>query len=199
MIANASGPPKYENTRNSHFDTGAALWLDKQRALVGLSNIGVLLAMCGLGYWAATLGVWHMVKFYFVPYLVVNAYLVLITFLQHTDTYVPHYRGESFTWLQGALCTIDRSFGTFQDHMLHHIADTHVCHHVFSKMPFYHAREATEAMRPILGDYHLEDKTPILSALWNSSARCLFVEDDGDVVWYQGPDALKAGASKKES
>jgi len=191
LISNASGPPKYEDKRNSHFDTGAALWLDKQRMLIGLSNAGVLAAICGLVYWAATYGVWHMVKFYFVPYLVVNAYLVLITFLQHTDTYVPHYRGESFNWLQGALCTIDRSFGAFQDHMLHHIADTHVCHHVFSKMPFYNAREATEAMRPVLGQYHLEDKTPILNALWNSSARCRFVEDDGEVVWYQGPDAAR--------
>ena len=191
LLFNVSGPPKYEGKRNSHFDSGAALWLPKQTFSVDLSSVGVLLALAGLTYWSATLGVLHMVKFYFVPYLIVNAYLVLITFLQHTDTYVPHYRGESFSWLQGALCTVDRPFGAFIDHMLHHITDTHVCHHVFSKMPFYHATEATNAMKKVLGKYYLRDETPIWLATWNSASRCKFVEDEGDVVWYQGPSSAK--------
>lgn len=192
LLFNVAGPPKYEGKRNSHFDAGAVLWLQKQGFSVNLSTIGVLLGLAGLAYWSVTWGFLHMVKFYFVPYLIVNAHLVLITFLQHTDTYVPHYRGESFDWLQGALCTVDRPFGAFVDHMLHHITDTHVCHHVFSKMPFYHATEATEAMKPVLGKYYLRDETPIWLATWNSASRCKFVEDEGDVVWYQGPSALSA-------
>jgi fatty acid desaturase len=44
---------------------------------------------------------------------------------------------------------VDRSFGPLLDHTFHHIVDTHVCHHLFSKMPFYHAQEATEAMKKV--------------------------------------------------
>merc|ERR1711918_251220 len=58
--------------------------------------------------------------------------------------------GEEWSWLRGALCTVDRSFGPILDRCLHHISDTHVCHHIFSKMPFYHAQEATKCIKKLL-------------------------------------------------
>jgi omega-6 fatty acid desaturase (delta-12 desaturase) len=39
----------------------------------------------------------------------VNHWLVLITFLQHTDPLLPHYRASEFTFTRGALATLDRS------------------------------------------------------------------------------------------
>lgn len=92
---------------------------------------------------------------------------------------------QEWSWLRGALCTVDRSYGWFLDRTFHHIADKHVCHHLFSRMPFYHHAEATEAMRPILGKYLLEDSTPVLQALWRAWTRCKFVEADGGVVYYK--------------
>lgn len=35
------------------------------------------------------------------------------------------------------------------DVFFHHIADTHVAHHLFSYMPHYHAQEATQAIRKV--------------------------------------------------
>jgi fatty acid desaturase len=49
---------------------------------------------------------------------------------------------QEWSWFRGALCTVDRSFGPVLDHVFHHISDTHVCHHIFSKMPF-HAAQAS--------------------------------------------------------
>jgi omega-6 fatty acid desaturase / acyl-lipid omega-6 desaturase (Delta-12 desaturase) len=123
--------------------------------------------------------------FYLVPYMIVNKNLVLITYLQHTDVYMPHFRGEEWNWLRGALCTVDRSFGPILDHTFHHITDTHVCHHIFSKMPFYHAQEATAAMKKVLGKYYLKDDTPITHALFRSFSMCQFVEDKGTTVFYK--------------
>jgi omega-6 fatty acid desaturase (delta-12 desaturase) len=122
------------------------------------------------------------------------------------DVFSPHFRNEKWTWFRGALCTIDRSFGPVLDHTLHHITDTHVMHHLFSKMPFYHAQEATEAVRKVcflptrryshltyvfiffeqvMGPYYLKDDTPILKALYRAFSNCQFVEDSGDVVFYK--------------
>lgn len=123
--------------------------------------------------------------YYLVPYAIVNYHLVLITFLQHTDVFMPHFRAKEWNWLRGALCTVDRSFGPLIDHCIHHIADTHVCHHLFSKMPFYHAQEATEHIRRVLGPYYLKDNTPIARALWRAYANCQFIENDGDIVFYK--------------
>jgi len=71
------------------------------------------------------------------------------------------------------------------DHCLHHITDTHVCHHLFSKMPFYNAAEATEAFKSVLGEYYLKDNTPIARALYRSFSNCQFVEDEGNIVFYK--------------
>ena len=77
----------------------------------------------------------------------VNHWLVLITFLQHTDPLLPHYRASEFTFPRGALSTLDRNLlgdlGSFMGWIgatvTHGISETHVLHHVNSKIPHYHA------------------------------------------------------------
>ncbi len=58
----------------------------------------------------------------------------MITLLQHTHLSLPHYDDKEWDWLRGALCTVDRSYGRFLNVMHHHIADTHVAHHLFSQV-----------------------------------------------------------------
>lgn len=89
------------------------------------------------------------VQVYIVPYLIVNMWLVMITLLQHTHPSLPHYTDKEWEWLRGALSTVDRSYG-FLDIVFHHIADTHVAHHLFSTMPHYHAQVRTGACEDVL-------------------------------------------------
>ena len=53
---------------------------------------------------------------------------------------LPHYSDDEWDWLRGALATVDRSYGRLLNTLHHHIADTHVAHHLFSSMPHYHAQ-----------------------------------------------------------
>lgn len=131
----------------------------------------------------APLGFQTVGTLYIIPYLIVNAHLIMVTFLQHTDVFIPHFRGKEWTWLRGALTTVDRSYGPVLDHLFHHITDTHVCHHLFSKIPFYHAVEATRYIRQVIGPYYLKDDTPILWALYRSHSYTQLVEDEGDIVF----------------
>ena len=90
----------------------------------------------------------------------VNHWIVLITFLQHTDPLLPHYRSGEFTFPRGALATFDRSLlgdlgpvmAWLAATLTHGISETHVAHHVHSKIPHYHAWEATDALRVKLGE-----------------------------------------------
>lgn len=182
---NGSGPKKYRNGPKCHFNPNAAFFSTKQRSSIVLTDIVFVLALMVIGYFIHTFNFSIVLRIYIVPYLIMNGFLVLITLLHHTDTYVPHFRDGEWTWLRGSLCTIDRSYGPFLNVVLHHITDTHVCHHLFSKMPFYHCVEATEAMKPILGKYYLRDETPIYSALWRAITRCKFVQNEGDVVFFK--------------
>jgi fatty acid desaturase len=57
---------------------------------------------------------------------------------------LPHYSDDEWDWLRGALATVDRSYGRLLNTLHHHIADTHVAHHLFSTMPHYHAQVGFE-------------------------------------------------------
>lgn len=185
LVFNATGPGKYRGQNVNHFSPTAAFFSAEEYWMIVQSDIAFFAAVALLGYCIATFGFAAVASFYLVPYAITNYHLVLITYLQHTDVYMPHFRGKEWTWLRGALCTVDRSFGPLLDHTFHHIVDTHVCHHLFSKMPFYHAQEATEHIKKVLGPYYMKDNTPIARALWRSWSNCQFVEDKGDVVFYK--------------
>jgi omega-6 fatty acid desaturase (delta-12 desaturase) len=127
-----------------------------------------------------------VVRVYGAPLLIVNAWVVLITYLHHTHQALPHYDSSEWDWLRGALATMDRDYGVF-NRVLHNVTDTHVLHHLFPAMPHYHAMEATKAIRPLLGDYYKRDSTPIVKALWREAKECIFVEPMADrkgVLWY---------------
>jgi len=140
--------------------------------------------------WAQVRGWSEVVRMYAGPYIVVNLWLVLYTWLHHTDTQIPQYGEREWTWLKGAKSTIDRNYGIY-DFFHHHIGSTHVCHHIFSQIPHYHAEEATIHLKRALGDeYFCSDENWMLS-VWRVSKECLFVESVDGVQYYKGYDDIR--------
>jgi omega-3 fatty acid desaturase (delta-15 desaturase) len=150
--------------------TSTVLWGCMVALLVGLG------IQYGLGFLAT---------YYLMPYLVFVMWLDLVTFLHHTDVEVPWYRGEDWYFLKGALSTIDQDYGIFNP--IHHNIGTHVAHHIFLSIPHYHLLEATEAIKPVLGEHYRVSPQPIWKAFWQSCRNCYFVSDHGSKVYYQAP------------
>eukprot|EP01083_Nonionella_stella_P268252 906753_1 len=169
----------------SHFNPYAPCFDKKMRFRVIVSDLALAAVFYVLYQLCLTCGFVYMAKVYLVPYLIVNMWLVVVTFLHHTDVNVPKFRGKAWNWMRGALGTVDRDWGWFLNTLFHHIHHTHVIHHFFPKMPFYHTVEATNAAAELLGKYRLTDDTPIVEALWRANANCLFVADKGGVVFYE--------------
>ena len=119
--------------------------------------------------------------------------IVAITYLHHTHPDVPHYDENAWTFVKGALCTVDRRFGWIGRHLFHEIIDYHVIHHLFPKIPFYHAEEATNAVTPFLGkQYHL-DEGMYLKSLSDTFGSCKVKTDadaKGELRWVR-PEAAK--------
>ena len=189
LVKNA-GSRKYAGRHADHFWPWSPVFRPgRERALVALSDVG-LLATAAVLRRAAAASSWSWVaRAYFAPYLVVNAFLVLITLLQHTHPALPHFAGSEWEWLRGACSTVDRSYGAVLNALHHHIADTHVCHHLFSTMPHYHAQEATEALKGVLGRYYCRDDRNIVAAMWADWRSCTFVDGDeggnDKVLWFR--------------
>lgn len=150
----------------------------------------------------------------------VNHWLVLITFLQHTDPLLPHYRSEEFTFSRGALATLDRKLlgdlGSFMGWIgattTHGISETHVAHHVSSKIPHYNAWvlflrflrsrltsriprwEASAALKKRLAasGLHLEGRPGGWAEVYRVFRECKFVEDEGNILFYKNAQGLAA-------
>lgn len=167
----------------SHFVPSSPIFTKEQRRYVTLSNYALLAVLGLFSVYIRSFGFAHFVTRYLLPYLVVNFWLVFYTFLQHTDEKVPHYSEKEWTYLRGALATIDRPYHAF-DFFHHEIGTSHVMHHLFSRIPHYHAAEATRAVLPLLGKHYVYDPTNIFVAAWRNFCNCKFVDGE-DVLWFR--------------
>lgn len=198
LVANIAGRP-YPRWAN-HFLPSSPVFSKNQKWDVIVSDLALVITVAALGYLGSQYGFGWLAMVYGVPYLIVNFWLVLITYLQHSDLALPHYDNSEWTYVRGALCTVDRDYGIL-NHVFHHIGDTHVAHHLFSQMPFYHAEEATRALKSILGPYYLRDTTPIAIALWRSFNNCDYVAPDATtnsegILWYHRVPSSSEAKSK---
>ncbi|KAI3923970.1 hypothetical protein MKW92_019752 [Papaver armeniacum] len=169
-----------------HFDPHGPIYSDRERLQIYISDIGFFAVVYGLYLLAAAKGLTWVICMYGVPLLIVNSFLVLITYLQHTHPSLPHYDSSEWDWLRGALATMDRDYGILNK-VFHNITDTHVAHHLFSTMPHYNAMEATKAIKPILGDYYQFDGTSFYKAMWREARECMYVAPD------EGSDQVNKG------
>jgi omega-6 fatty acid desaturase (delta-12 desaturase) len=183
LIMNVAGQ-KY-NRRANHFEPSSPVFRKDEKADVLLSDLGIVMMISALGYASYQYTFANVFFWYGVPYLMTNMWLVIITYLQHTDVNVPHYDAESWTFLKGAIATVDRDYGLL-NWWFHHISDSHVVHHLFSTMPFYHAIIATEYVKPVLGKHYHYDNKPVFTSVWNAWRNCRYiVPAEGTAMYYK--------------
>jgi len=156
------------------------LFPPRWHARVWASAAGVAAAIALLVAAAVWLGPVPVLLLYVGPYLVVNAWLVGYTWLQHTDVDIPHYREPEWSWLLGAFQTVDRPYGRLCNLLHHRIGSTHVAHHIDHRIPHYRAQEATDAIKAAFGEWYRFDPTPVPVALWSVGRECVSVSETED-------------------
>jgi omega-3 fatty acid desaturase (delta-15 desaturase) len=86
-------------------------------------------------------------EWYGMSWIIFSWWVVTVTFLQHHDNTVEQtilYDDAHWTFMKGALQTVDRSYGGMIDTMTHHITNGHIVHHLFfTSIPHYHLEKAT--------------------------------------------------------
>ena len=66
-----------------------------------------------------------------------NHWIVMLTYLHHSDPTIAHYRNKQWSFLRGAISTVDRPLlGWAGRFFLHNVSHDHVAHHLFSSIPF---------------------------------------------------------------
>ncbi|RCK63247.1 Delta(12) fatty acid desaturase [Candida viswanathii] len=180
LANNATGQP-YPGVAwyaRSHYAPSSPVFDKNQYWFIVLSDIGIICTLTTVYQWYKNFGLFNMMINWFVPWLWVNHWLVFVTFLQHTDPTMPHYTASEWTFARGAAATIDRNFGFVGQHIFHDIIETHVLHHYVSRIPFYNAREATEAIKKVMGEHYRYEGESMWYSLWKCVRMCQFVDDD---------------------
>lgn len=171
--------------QGSHFDPSSNLFKPSERNDIITSTTCIVLFTAFLGWLTYSYGIEFFLKFYFMPYAGFVIWLDLVTYLHHTEDDIPWYRGNDWYFLKGALSTIDRDYGFIN--WIHHDIGTHVAHHIFSNMPHYRLRQATEAIKPLLGDYYRKSDKSIWKGFFDSVTTCYTVPNEGSPVYYGLP------------
>lgn len=183
-----------------HFRPSSPMFSRKVSGKILLSTTTVLVSLVALCYAKYVFGVMPVLCWYWGPYTWTNAWLVLYTWLQHSDPSIPHYGEGEWTFIKGALSTIDRPYGVF-DFFHHTIGSTHVCHHLFHEMPWYNAVEATAALKAYLepkGLYNY-DPTPVYKAMFRVAHTCHYVEDTTGIQYYKSLEDIPLTTDLKNS
>ncbi len=167
--------------KGTHFDPKSDLFRPSEKWDVLTSTICCSLMVAFLGVLTYQFGFLWLLKYYLGPYIVFVVWLDLVTFLHHTDPDVPWYRGRDWYFLKGALSTVDHDYGFINN--IHHNIGTHVAHHIFLTMPHYHLKTATEAIKPVLGEYYRKSDYSILEAFIRGYNICHVVPDEGGKVY----------------
>nr|WQH19954.1 delta12 fatty acid desaturase [Bemisia tabaci] len=172
LTFNVSGRT-YDSFAN-HFYPQGPNFTRRQRAKVLLSDLGVTSVAYAIYRLTLSTSLPWMLCIYGLPLLFANAWIVAISYLNHIHPALPLYDEGEWDWMRGTMSTVNRDFGWW-NYFSHHITDGHVAHHLVPTMPHYHVMEATEAIKPILGEYYLLDRTPVWRALYRETKECLFV------------------------
>ncbi|KAK5236741.1 hypothetical protein LTR96_007601 [Exophiala xenobiotica] len=196
LMTNVTGHNKHQEQREgrgvgkqngfgggvNHFDPNSPLYEAKDAKLILLSDLGLLITGSILFWVGRTYGFANLFVWYLAPYLWVNHWLA---------------------------ATIDREFGFIGRQLLHGIVETHVLHHYVSTIPFYHADEASEAIKKVMGRHYRSDTTdgPIgfIKSMWKSMKWCQWVEpmegatgEEAGVMFFRNRNGLGMPPAKME-
>lgn len=192
LATNATGQPYPGVSKffKSHYWPKSPVFDAKDYWYIILSDIGILCTL-GVNYLCYRAYGSHFVLInWFLPWLWVNHWLVFVTFLQHTDPTMPHYDAGEWTFAKGAAATIDRNFGFVGQHIFHDIIETHVLHHYCSRIPFYNAREATTAIKKVMGEHYRYDGENMWKSLWKVARSCQYVDGSDGVKMFRNTNNI---------
>ncbi|KAJ8074956.1 hypothetical protein PM082_019283 [Marasmius tenuissimus] len=188
LAFNKRGSPKHPPGTN-HFNPYSAMFRPHERKGVIASDVGLVIMLGVLFFWSNTIGFAQFARLYVFPWMLTNHWIIMLTYLHHTDPTIPYYRKTAWSFLRGSLATVDRPLlGWIGRVFFHNVSHNHVSHHIFSDIPFYNQPEVTSLIRTVLKDDYNFDSTNTFRALYRTFTQCEFIEDEGDIVFYKNKD-----------
>ncbi|MGQ4650557.1 fatty acid desaturase [Lyngbya aestuarii] len=125
----------------------------KQRSQVKFSALVVLgFAAIAFPVAIATIGVWGLVKFWLLPWMVYHFWMSTFTIVHHTAPDIPFTPEPEWNAAQAQLFgSVHCNYPRWVEFLCHDI-NVHIPHHVSTAIPFYNLRLAHRSLKEIWGD-----------------------------------------------
>ena len=129
-----------------HFDLSQ--FKDKDREKVKLSVTVVLVfAAFFFPILIATTGLWGLIKFWLMPWLVYHFWMSTFTLVHHTDPEIPFYSTEKWQAASAQLFgTVHCNYPRWVEILCHDI-NVHIPHHISTAIPSYNLRMAHRSLQ----------------------------------------------------
>ncbi|KAF8062488.1 fatty acid desaturase-domain-containing protein [Lyophyllum atratum] len=107
LIHNRKGNPRYP-PGTSHYKPSSLLFKPEQRRSIIVSNIAMGIMFTLLAIYTYRAGSSSLWCYYFLPWLVAHNWIVMFTYLQHSDPTIPYYRKVCLGWMTSFFCGISK-------------------------------------------------------------------------------------------
>ena len=125
----------------------------KQRSQVRFSALVALsFALIALPLLVATTGIWGLVKFWLMPWMVYHFWMSTFTIVHHTAPDIPFTSPQEWNEAQAQLFgTVHCDYPRWVEFLCHDI-NVHIPHHISTAIPSYNLRMAHRAIKENWGD-----------------------------------------------
>jgi omega-6 fatty acid desaturase (delta-12 desaturase) len=131
----------------------------KERQQVRFSALLVIgFAAIGFPVLLATVGIWGVVKFWLMPWLVYHFWMSTFTLVHHTAPEIDFQEPEQWDAAKAQLSgTVHCEYPAWVEFLCFHI-NVHVPHHISTAIPSYNLRMAHKSLRQNWGNYLYESR-----------------------------------------
>jgi acyl-lipid omega-6 desaturase (Delta-12 desaturase) len=124
-----------------------------------------------------TTGIWGLIKFWFVPWVVYHFWMSTFTIVHHTIPEIPFTPSENWNEAIAQLNgTIHCQYPWWVEFLCHDI-NVHIPHHITTGIPWYNLRKAHDSLKANWGE-HLHEERFNLSLMKRIANECHIYDSD---------------------
>ena len=163
----------------------------KQRQQVKLSVLVVLIGgAIGLPALVATTGIWGLIKFWFLPWMVYHFWMSTFTIVHHTAPEIPFIAADRWNEAKAQLSgSVHCEYPRWVEFLCHDI-NVHIPHHLSTAIPWYNLRLAHQSLKENWSDY-INERRFSWSLMKEITDKCHLYDSDACYKSFQDYHASK--------
>ena len=160
-----------------HFNLSQFPAKDRNKVKLSISVV-IMFAAIAFPILFATIGVWGVVKFWLLPWLVYHFWMSTFTLVHHTAVDIPFHQPEQWDEATAQLSgTVHCNYPRWIEFLCHDIS-VHIPHHISTAIPSYNLRQAYRILQQNWGNYLYPESRFSWALMQQITSKCHLYEPE---------------------